>query len=128
MLEVIGFTICAVIVISLILLLAGHTVEWAIAREFGEWKISYRDFTRWYEQDPYHWTIFDSSSVQFTGGGQEVFCYFGFFGLITYKRFHKNFTRNKTPRKHRQSRAKSRKKIDRLYDMYGYPKKGEQPR
>ena len=117
--------VITVIVILLILFLTGHTIEWVTARDFGEWKISYRDFKRWYEQDPYHWTIFDSSSVQFTGGGQKVFCYFGFFGLIAYKRFHKNFTRNKTPRKLRQSRAKSREKIDRLYDLYGYPKKGE---
>ena len=125
MLGAIIFGVGVIIFISLIASLAAYTVEWVVTREFGEWKISYRDFTRWYEQDPYHWTIFDSSNVQFSGGGQEVYCYFGFFGLMAYKRFYKNFICNKTPRKHRQSRAKSREKIDRLYDMYGYPEKGE---
>ena len=123
MLGAIIFGVSVVIFISLISCLAAHTAEWVVAREFGEWKISYRDFTRWYEQNPYHWEIFDNSNVQFTSGGQEVFCYFGFFGLIAYKGFYENFTHNKTPKKHRQSRAKSREKIDRLYDMYGYPKK-----
>ena len=125
MLGAIIFGVSVVIIVSLIAFLTAYTAEWVAARAFGEWKISYRDFTRWYEQDPYHWTIFDDSNVVFSGGGQEVYCYFGFFGLIAYKRFHKNFTRNKTPRKLRQSRAKSREKIDRLYDLYGYPKKGE---
>ena len=125
MLEAIVLSVGAVIVISLFLLLVGHTIEWVTARDFGEWKISYRDFKWWYGQDPYHWTIFDSSNVLFSGGGQEVYCYFGFFGLIAYKRFHKNLTRNKALRKRRQSRAESREKIDRLYDMYGHSKRGE---
>ena len=123
MLEAIVSGVGMVIIISLFFLLVGHAIDWHVARDFGEWKISYRDFTRWYEQDPYHWTIFDSSNVLFSGGGQEVYCYFGFFGLIAYKNFYKNFTSNKTPKKHRQSKAESREKIDELYDMYGYPKK-----
>ena len=123
MLGAVAFIIGATIIITLFALLIAHTVEWYVAREFGEWKISYRDFKRWYEQDPDHWTLFDSSNVLFSGGGQGVYCYFGFFGLIVYKGFYENFTRGKTPKKHRQSRAESREKIDRLYDMYGYPKK-----
>lgn len=122
MLEL-AFIIGAMIIILLFLLLAAHAIDWLTTREFGEWKISYRDFKRWYEKDPDHWTLFDSSNVLFSGGGQKVYCYFGFFDLIAYKGFYENFTHNKTPKKHRQSRAKSREKIDRLYDMYGYPKK-----
>lgn len=123
MLGAVIFIIGAMIIITFFVLLAVHAIEWSVAREFGEWKISYRDFKRWYEKDPGHWMLFDSSNVSFSGGGQRAYCYFGFFDTIAYKRFYKNFTRNKTPKKHRQSRAKSREKIDRLYDMYGYPKK-----
>lgn len=123
MLGTIIFGVGMVIIVPLIIFFIIYTVEWVVAREFGEWKISYRDFKRWYEQDPYHWEIFNSSNVQFSGGGQERYCYFGFFGLIAYKNFYKNFTHNKTPKKHRQSKAESREKIDELYDMYGYPKK-----
>ena len=116
MLEAIVLSVGAVIVISLILLLVGHTIDWYVAREFGEWKISYHDFKQWYEQDPYHWTFFDKSNVQFSGGGQEVYCYFGFFGLIAYKRFYENFTHNKTPKKHRLTKAESREKIEQSYE------------
>ena len=116
MLEL-AFIIGAMIIILLFLLLAAHAIDWLTTREFGEWKISYRDFKRWYEKDPDHWTLFDSSNVLFSGGGQKVYCYFGFFGLIAYKGFYENFIYDKTPKKHRQSRAKSREKIDQLYDM-----------
>ena len=116
MLGVIIFGISVVIFILLIAYLTAYTAEWFAARGFGEWKISYRDFTRWYEQNPYHWEIFDNSNVQFTSGGQEVFCYFGFFGLIAYKRFYKNFTRKKTPKKHRLTKAESREKIEQSYE------------
>lgn len=116
MLGAIIFNASAVIIISLIASLIAYTVEWVVARELGEWKISYRDFTRWYEQNPYHWEIFDSSNVQFTSGGQEVYCYFGFLGLIAYKRFYKNFIRNKTPKKHRLTKAESREKIEQSYE------------
>lgn len=123
MLEVVVLGVGTVVVTLLMVSIVRHIIEWSVAREFAQWKISYRDFARWYEQDPSHWRIFDKSNVEFSGGGQEVYCYFGFFGLIAYKRFYQNFTHNKAPRKHRQNRAQSRKKIDRLYDLYGYPKK-----
>ena len=71
MLETIIFGVGVVIIVLFIAFLFSYTVDWVVAKEFGEWKISYRDFKWWYEQDPSHWTIFDSSNVQFSGGGQE---------------------------------------------------------
>lgn len=112
MLGAIIFGVGAVIIISL----TNYTVEWVVAREFGEWKISYRDFRRWYEQDPYHWTFFDNTNVLFSGGGQEVICYFGFFGRMAYKRFYQELTRKKTPKKHRLTKAESREKVEAFYE------------
>lgn len=46
MLGAIIFGVSVVIFISLIAFLTDYSAEWVVAREFGEWKISYRDFTR----------------------------------------------------------------------------------
>ena len=99
-----------------IMTLTLHILEWSTARDFGDMKISYRDFRRWLKKDPSGWRFFDNSNVEFYDGERFQMCYFGFFGLMAYKRYYYNTVFSKAPKKHRLTRAESREKIEQSYE------------
>lgn len=115
--ELMLFMIYLVIAIF-IMALTIHVLEWSTARDFGNMKISYRDFRRWLKKDPSVWRFFSSSNVQFYSYNDERFymCYFGFFGLMAYKRYYYATVFSKPPKKHRLTKAESREKVELSYE------------
>ena len=93
-----------------------HTLEWSMARDFGDMKISYRDFRRWLKKYPTRWRPYNNANVKFYDGKQFWMCYFGFFGLMAYKRYYYSVVFSKPPKKRRLTMAESRKKIEQSYE------------
>lgn len=93
-----------------------YILEWSTARDFGDMKISYRDFRWWLKKDPSNWRFFDNSNVEFYDGERFQMCYFGFFGLMAYKRYYYSVIFSKGPKKHRLTKVESREKIEQSYE------------
>ena len=113
--ELLLFAIYLVITIFLITFTL-HILEWYTGRDFGDMKISYRDFRHWIKKDPSRWRPFDNFNVQFYDGERFQMCYFGFFGLMAYKRYYYSVIFSRGPKKHRLTKAESREKIEQSYE------------
>lgn len=113
--ELILFVFYLVIAIFIITFII-HTLEWSIARDFGDMKISYRDFRRWLKKDPTCWRPYNNTNVKFYDGEQSWMCYFGYFGLMAYKRYYYSVIFSRGPKKHRLTKAESREKIEQSYE------------
>lgn len=113
--ELVLFALYLVIVIF-IMTFTIHILEWSTARDFGDMKISYRDFRQWLEKYPTRWRVYNNTNVKFYDGKQFWMCYFGFFGLMAYKRYYYSVIFSRGPKKHRLTKAESREKIEQSYE------------
>lgn len=80
----------ALLIIAGLTLFPYYIAIWVSSREFGDWKISYKDFKRWYKAGPDLWSIFDNSNVRFLGDSSTTrhMCYFGIVDLARYMLFY----------------------------------------
>lgn len=110
------FLVLYLVITIFIMTFTLHILEWSTARDFGDMKISYRDFRRWLKKNPTCWRAYDNANVKFYDGERFWMCYFGFFGLMAYKRYYYSVIFSKRPKKHRLTKAESRKKIEQSYE------------